>query len=138
MAFDEKQIAPATLAAIPMIIDRKLESLNEDGSCGSVKATDCARKLAESEKAFEYCRKMGYISPNISIKLTPPMSSETYKGIEFVRIANLPSEEQQRIVKTLDQTRIIKILRDKELLNDCVLVDDYNNWLKNQPLPTLQ
>lgn len=66
------------------------------------------------------------------------MRTEIYKGIEFVRIADMPQDQQDKIFKTLDQSRIIKILRDKELLNDCILVDDYNNWVKSLPFPSLQ
>jgi hypothetical protein len=56
------------------------------------------------------------------------MNFETYKGIEFIRISALPEEERASIHKTLDQTKIIKILRDKELLNDCIQVSDYQEW----------
>jgi hypothetical protein len=60
------------------------------------------------------------------------MIFETYKGIEYVRISALPVEEQALIYKTLDPVRIIKILRDKELLSDCVQVHDYSKW-KGEP-----
>jgi hypothetical protein len=56
------------------------------------------------------------------------MSFETYKGIEFIRLSALPEEERVLIHKTIDQTKIIKILRDSELLNDCVQTRDYQEW----------
>jgi hypothetical protein len=56
------------------------------------------------------------------------MSFETYKGIEFIRISALPEEERVLIRKTLDETKIIKILRERELLNDCIQVSDYSEW----------
>ena len=56
------------------------------------------------------------------------MNFETYKGIEFVRISALPEDEQAIIHKTLDEAKIIKILRDNELLNDCVQSRDYQEW----------
>jgi hypothetical protein len=56
------------------------------------------------------------------------MSFETYKGIEFIRISALPKEEQAMILKTLDQTKIIKILRDNVVLKDCVQSRDYYEW----------
>lgn len=57
--------------------------------------------------------------------------AENYKGIEFVRISNMPADERERIFKTLSREKIIKILRDKELLNDCVQVTDYQEWLNS-------
>lgn len=58
------------------------------------------------------------------------MSAETYKGIEFVRISNLPEDQKSKITSTLDRSKIIKILRGKELLSDCVQVNDYAMWMK--------
>ena len=58
------------------------------------------------------------------------MSAETYKGIEFVRISNLPEEQKNQITQTIDRSKIIKILRGKELLPDCVQVNDYAHWMR--------
>lgn len=58
------------------------------------------------------------------------MSAETYKGIEFVRIANLPEDQRSHIKATIDHSKIIKILKEKELLHDCVQVIDYAAWMK--------
>ena len=58
------------------------------------------------------------------------MSAETYKGIEFVRISNLPEEQKKQITQTIDRSKIIKILRGKELLPDCVQVNDYAHWMR--------
>lgn len=54
--------------------------------------------------------------------------SEVYKGIEYVRISSLQSEEKNIIWQTLDREKIIKILRDNELLNDCIQYQDYLSW----------
>lgn len=54
---------------------------------------------------------------------------ETFKGIEFVRISSLPDEEKERIWKSFQQDKIIKIVRDQALLNDCILYQDYVSWL---------
>jgi hypothetical protein len=61
------------------------------------------------------------------------VQAEVYKGIEFVRISNLPNEEREKIFQTLQRDKIIKILREKELLNDCIQVTDYKAWLAIQP-----
>jgi hypothetical protein len=58
------------------------------------------------------------------------MSAETYKGIEFVRISNLPEDQRSHIRSTIGDSKIIKILRGKELLHDCVQVNDYAVWMK--------
>jgi hypothetical protein len=58
------------------------------------------------------------------------MSAETYKGIEFVRISNLPDDQKNNIRETIEDSKIIKILRGKELLHDCVQVRDYAKWMK--------
>jgi hypothetical protein len=55
--------------------------------------------------------------------------AEIYKGIEFVRISNLPEEQKSQITQTIDHSKIIKILRGKELLPDCVQVNDYSHWM---------
>lgn len=59
------------------------------------------------------------------------MSAETYKGIEFVRISNLPEDQKNQITQTIDHSKIIKILRGKELLPDCVQVNDYATWMRD-------
>lgn len=59
------------------------------------------------------------------------MSAESYKGIEFVRISNLPEDQKNQITRTIDRSKIIKILRGKELLSDCVQVNDYALWMRD-------
>jgi hypothetical protein len=58
--------------------------------------------------------------------------SEIYKGIEFVRISSLDKEEKNQIWQTLERDKIIKILRDNELLNDCIQYEDYISWSKRK------
>jgi len=55
---------------------------------------------------------------------------ENYKGIEFVRISSLPEDQKRMIWNSVDSQKIIKILRDDELLNDCLQYDDYQEWYK--------
>jgi len=57
------------------------------------------------------------------------MRIENYKGIEFVRISSMPEEQQALVRTTFDRSKIIKILRDKELLSDCIQASDYQMWL---------
>lgn len=56
------------------------------------------------------------------------IASEVYKGIEFVRISSLDANEKMNIWQTIEREKIIKILRDNELLNDCIQYRDYVSW----------
>jgi hypothetical protein len=55
---------------------------------------------------------------------------ENYKGIEFVRISTLPEDQKRMIWTSAYKHKIIKILRDRELLNDCLPYDHYIEWYK--------
>ncbi len=54
--------------------------------------------------------------------------AENYKGIEFVRISALPEDQKQLIWTSLKRDKIIKILKNDCLLNDCIQVHDYEAW----------
>jgi len=54
--------------------------------------------------------------------------AENYKGIEFIRISKLPEEQRKEIVQALPSDNIIKILREGELLTDCVQSKHYEAW----------
>ncbi len=56
------------------------------------------------------------------------ITGENYKGIDFVRISSLPEEQRLKINVTFSIYKIIKILRDKELLKDCIQYVDYQDW----------
>lgn len=56
---------------------------------------------------------------------------ENYKGIEFVRISALPEDQKKVFWNSFDRHKIIKILRNEELLNDCIQYRDYQDWYKH-------
>ena len=56
------------------------------------------------------------------------VTAENYKGIEFVRISALPEDQKQLIWTSLKRDKIIKILKNDCLLNDCIQVRDYETW----------
>ena len=56
------------------------------------------------------------------------MNIERYKGIEFVRISSLPKEQQHQVWASFERAKIIKIVRDQSLLNDCILYHDFAAW----------
>ncbi|MGE0587239.1 MAG: hypothetical protein AB7O48_01590 [Cyclobacteriaceae bacterium] len=53
---------------------------------------------------------------------------EIYRGIEYVQISKLPPLQKELISQSLPADQIIKILTDKELLNDCVQYKHYESW----------
>ena len=58
------------------------------------------------------------------------LMAENFKGIEFVRISSLPEDQKEKIWQSFQQDKIIKIVKDKALMNDCILYQDYILWLK--------
>jgi hypothetical protein len=55
---------------------------------------------------------------------------EHYKGISFVRISMLPTEQKSKIRESLSRELIVKILLDNTLVNDCIVYDDYVSWYR--------
>jgi hypothetical protein len=63
---------------------------------------------------------------------------EIYKGIEFVRISKLSTEQKEIINVSFPKDKIIKILREDEVvLNDCIQYHEYLEWFKKYYLPHL-
>ncbi|NJN41780.1 MAG: hypothetical protein HC811_05645 [Flammeovirgaceae bacterium] len=58
--------------------------------------------------------------------------SENYRGIEFVRLSSLPEEQKNQIWQAVGRDKIIKILRNNVLLNDCLQYADYVSWYNRQ------
>lgn len=53
---------------------------------------------------------------------------ENFRGIEFVRISSLSKEQQGQVWDSFDHDKIIKIMKDKSLMNDCILYADFQKW----------
>jgi hypothetical protein len=51
-----------------------------------------------------------------------------YKGIAFVRVAELPKAQQELIVRSSVRDNLIKILKDKTLMVDCLPYPEYEAW----------
>ncbi len=56
------------------------------------------------------------------------VQAENYKGIDFVRISKLPEDQKTAIAQTIASDKIIKILRENELLVDCIQFKHYELW----------
>ena len=61
--------------------------------------------------------------------------TENFKGIEFVRISSLPDDQKEKIWQSFQQDKIIKIVKDQALMNDCILYQDYISWLSQYQAP---
>jgi hypothetical protein len=53
-----------------------------------------------------------------------------YKGIEYVKLNDLPEEQQSRIRNTFNEQLFVKILVNGKLLEDCILYKDYKFWFR--------
>jgi len=54
-----------------------------------------------------------------------------YRGIEFVRLSDLPDELQQAMTNWLNEDILIKIKTDESLFSDCILLKDFQYWYQN-------
>ncbi|MTI20811.1 hypothetical protein E1176_07250 [Fulvivirga sp. RKSG066] len=54
-----------------------------------------------------------------------------YKGIEYIRISQLPKEERDQIRNWLNIDTIIKIQTETELIPDGVVYKNYVHWYEN-------
>lgn len=53
-----------------------------------------------------------------------------YKGIEYVKLSELPQEQKDRIRTTFNEQLFVKILVNGKLLEDCILYKDYKFWFR--------
>ncbi len=56
------------------------------------------------------------------------VKAENFKGINFVRISQLPKVQKELIATTLPPDKIIKILKENEILADCIQYKHYEAW----------
>ena len=67
------------------------------------------------------------------------VATEVFKGIEFIRISNLPEDQKEFITASAPKDRIILILKDNVILRDCIQYHDYLSLyeqFKSQALET--
>lgn len=58
------------------------------------------------------------------------VQAENYKGIDFIRISKLPEIQRSQIKQSLSSEKVIRILKDGELISDCVQYKHYESWYK--------
>jgi hypothetical protein len=59
------------------------------------------------------------------------VNSTIYKGIEFVEISTLPSDQKTILLQTINPDLLIKILVDGKLMPRCLQYKDYEEWYDN-------
>ena len=61
-----------------------------------------------------------------------------YKGIEYIRISELPKDQSGQIVEWLSKGQVIKILTKEQLMEDCVQYADYSYWFDHVFTPEVK
>jgi len=59
------------------------------------------------------------------------VSSKIFKGIEYVQLNQLPVDQRDTILETINQKVLIKILIDGKIVSDCIQYRDYEIWFDN-------
>ena len=62
---------------------------------------------------------------------------EVFGGIEFVRVSSLPESQKKKFWQSPISKKVIMILRDKELLYDCICYKDYCDFEFSNKVPVL-
>ncbi len=57
--------------------------------------------------------------------------AKVYRGIEFIRISELPKDQKEAIWNWTSREQIIKILIDDNLIEDALQFKDYTYWFEN-------
>ena len=63
--------------------------------------------------------------------MTEGQEEEVYRGIHYVRISELPSDQQVIFKEWLPNDQLIKIMIQKEVFEDCVQYHHYKHWYEN-------
>ena len=63
--------------------------------------------------------------------MTDKQSEEVYRGIHYIRVSELPKEQQNLFIEWLPSDQKIKIMIQKEIMDDCVQYHHYEHWYDN-------
>ncbi|MBL6447412.1 hypothetical protein JMN32_13930 [Fulvivirga sp. 29W222] len=58
------------------------------------------------------------------------IEAKIYRGIEYVRISELPEDQKTSIKNWVNMDVVIKIQTETVLMSDCILFKDYEFWFK--------
>lgn len=63
------------------------------------------------------------------------VNSTIFKGIEYVQLSQLPEEQREKILETINRNLIIKIMIDEKIVGNCLQFKDYEVWYENVFMP---
>jgi hypothetical protein len=66
------------------------------------------------------------------------VNSTVYKGIEFIEISTLPSDQKFSLLQTINPDLLIKILVDGKLMPRCIQYKVYEAWYDNEYRPLVK
>lgn len=56
--------------------------------------------------------------------------STIYKGIEYIQVSTLPSEQKEKLLLSVNPELLIKILVDGKIVTNCMQFKDYEAWFE--------
>lgn len=56
------------------------------------------------------------------------VQAKNFKGIEYVEVTQLPSDQHSKILLTINKNILIKILIDGKVVGNCLQYKDYLQW----------
>lgn len=65
------------------------------------------------------------------------IDSKNYKGIEYVRLEELPITQREKLKDTINHELLIKIMIDGKIVNDCIQFKDYTYWYNSVYKPEI-
>ena len=66
------------------------------------------------------------------------VNSTVYKGIEFIEISTLPSDQKSSLLQAINPDLLIKILVDGKLMPRCIQYKVYEAWYDNEYRPLVK
>lgn len=63
--------------------------------------------------------------------MTAKQAEEVYRGIHYIRISDLPEDQESLFKEWLPTDQVIKIMIQKEIFEDCVQFHHYEHWYDN-------
>ena len=63
--------------------------------------------------------------------MTPRQEEEVFRGIHYIRVSELPTDQQALFREWLPSDQIIKIMIDKKVMDNCVQYHHYKHWYDN-------
>jgi hypothetical protein len=57
--------------------------------------------------------------------------SKVFRGIEYIQTSQLPPQQREKLLETINQKLFIKILIDGKVVGDCLQYKDYEVWYEN-------